>query len=119
MKPLLAKPGAYGRPSLSPDGPVLEGRLRTVGIVLFALIIAGLIIYTVFLVMEIRRNEQQNSTVNLRWAMGDTTLDLESAARAGVRWNIGVLSGAHAKEALERAPHTHLLDSVADLLRVF
>ena len=51
--------------------------------------------------------------------VGDTTLDLESAARAGVRWNIGVLSGAHAKEALERAPHTHLLDSVADLLRVF
>ena len=51
--------------------------------------------------------------------VGDTTLDLESAARAGVRWNIGVLSGAHAIEALKRAPHTHLLDSVADLLRVF
>ena len=38
--------------------------------------------------------------------VGDTTLDLESAARAGVRWNIGVLSGAHTREALERAPHT-------------
>ena len=47
--------------------------------------------------------------------IGDTTLDLESAARAGVKWNIGVLSGAHKREALERAPHTAIIESVADL----
>ena len=47
--------------------------------------------------------------------VGDTTMDLESAARAGVRWNVGVLSGAHAREALERAPHTHIIGSVADI----
>ena len=47
--------------------------------------------------------------------VGDTALDLESAARAGVRWNIGVLSGAHAREALERAPHTHIIESVKEL----
>ena len=47
--------------------------------------------------------------------VGDTALDLESAARAGVGWNIGVLSGAHSREALERAPHTHIIQSVADL----
>jgi phosphonatase-like hydrolase len=47
--------------------------------------------------------------------VGDTTLDLESAARAGVRWNIGVLSGAHRRDALEQAPHTRLIQSVADL----
>ena len=47
--------------------------------------------------------------------VGDTTLDLESAARAGVKWNIGVLSGAHAREALERAPHTQIIESVAAL----
>ena len=35
-----------------------------VGIVLFALIIAGLIVYTVFLVMEIRRNEEHDSFIN-------------------------------------------------------
>jgi len=35
-----------------------------VGLVLFALIIAGLIIYTVFLVMEIRRNEEHDSFIN-------------------------------------------------------
>jgi signal transduction histidine kinase len=34
------------------------------GLVLFALIIAGLIVYTVFLVMEIRRNEQHDSFIN-------------------------------------------------------
>jgi phosphonatase-like hydrolase len=47
--------------------------------------------------------------------VGDTTHDLESAARAAVRWNIGVLSGAHTGEALERAPHTEIIQSVADL----
>ena len=47
--------------------------------------------------------------------VGDTTLDLESAARAGVGWNIGVLSGAHKREALEGAPHTAIIESVADL----
>lgn len=47
--------------------------------------------------------------------VGDTTLDLESAARAGVKWNIGVLSGAHGREALEKAPHTHIIESVAQL----
>src|ERR671913_1382299 len=35
-----------------------------IGIVLFALIIAGLIVYPVFLVMEIRRNEEHDSFIN-------------------------------------------------------
>lgn len=52
---------------------------------------------------------------NLVANVGDTALDLESAARAGVRWNIGVLSGAHARETLERAPHTNIIVSVRDL----
>jgi two-component system, OmpR family, sensor histidine kinase SenX3 len=34
------------------------------GLVLFALIISGLIVYTVFLVMEIRRNEEHDSFIN-------------------------------------------------------
>ncbi len=34
------------------------------GVILFALIIAGLIVYTVFLVMEIRRNEAHDSFIN-------------------------------------------------------
>jgi phosphonatase-like hydrolase len=47
--------------------------------------------------------------------VGDTALDLESAARAGVKWNIGVLTGAHARETLERAPHTQLIGSIDEL----
>jgi phosphonatase-like hydrolase len=47
--------------------------------------------------------------------VGDTALDLEAASRAGVKWNIGVLSGAHARETLERAPHTQIIGSIADL----
>jgi phosphonatase-like hydrolase len=47
--------------------------------------------------------------------VGDTTLDLEAGHNAGVRWNIGVLSGAHDRAHLESVPHTHLLTSVADL----
>ena len=47
--------------------------------------------------------------------VGDTTLDLEAGHRAGVAWNIGVLSGAHAEADLRQAPHTHVLRSVADL----
>ena len=47
--------------------------------------------------------------------VGDTTLDLTAGFAAGVAWNIGVLSGAHAREAMAAAPHTHLIDSVAAL----
>lgn len=47
--------------------------------------------------------------------VGDTVLDLQAGWNAGVRWNIGVLSGAHTKEQLERVEHTHLLPSVAML----
>ena len=52
-------------------------------------------------------------------SVGDTTLDLQAGHSAGVRWNIGVLSGAHSRDQMERAPHTHLLLSVADLLALF
>jgi len=47
--------------------------------------------------------------------VGDTVLDLQAGQNAGVPTNIGVLSGAHTREQLEREPHTHLLLSVAEL----
>jgi phosphoglycolate phosphatase len=47
--------------------------------------------------------------------VGDTVLDLQAANHAHVGWNIGVLTGAHGRAALEAAPHTHLVDSVRDL----
>jgi phosphoglycolate phosphatase len=48
-------------------------------------------------------------------SVGDTVLDLRAGHNAGVRYNIGVLSGAHKRSQLEREPHTHLLQSVAEL----
>jgi len=46
---------------------------------------------------------------------GDTASDLLAGTRAGASVVAGVLTGAHGRAELEAAPHTHLLDSVADL----
>jgi phosphonatase-like hydrolase len=47
--------------------------------------------------------------------VGDTVSDLEAGARAGATIVAGVLTGAHTKEQLEAAPHTHLLHGVDEL----
>jgi phosphonatase-like hydrolase len=47
--------------------------------------------------------------------VGDTALDLQAGANAGVGWNIGVWSGAHDRATLLAAPHTHLCASVAEV----
>lgn len=47
--------------------------------------------------------------------IGDTPADLVSGYHAGCAGNIGVLSGANVREVLEKYPHTHILNSVADL----
>jgi phosphonatase-like hydrolase len=47
--------------------------------------------------------------------VGDTTNDLLSGYRAGASVLVGVLSGAHDREALETAPHTHIVDAVGQL----
>jgi phosphoglycolate phosphatase len=47
--------------------------------------------------------------------VGDTSSDLLAGTRSGASMVIGVLSGAHSRAELIRAPHTHVLDSVADL----
>jgi phosphoglycolate phosphatase len=46
---------------------------------------------------------------------GDTDNDLQAAARAGVGANLGVLSGAHDRVRLEKAPHDAILGSAAEL----
>jgi phosphonatase-like hydrolase len=46
-------------------------------------------------------------------SVGDTVADLEAGAAARAGWNVGVLTGAHGRERLSAAPHTHLLASVA------
>lgn len=46
---------------------------------------------------------------------GDTDNDLRAGARAGVGANVGVLSGAHDRARLEKAPHDAILASAAAL----
>lgn len=50
--------------------------------------------------------------------LGDTVLDLQAGFNAGVRLNMGTLSGAHDRKRMEREPHTLLVNSVADLPRL-
>jgi phosphoglycolate phosphatase-like HAD superfamily hydrolase len=47
--------------------------------------------------------------------VGDTALDLQAGFNAGVRMNVGVCSGAHPRARLAVEPHTHLIESVADI----
>ena len=48
-------------------------------------------------------------------AVGDTPLDLQAGANAGLRGVVGVLSGASTAERLRAEPQTHILPSVAEL----
>lgn len=50
--------------------------------------------------------------------VGDTAADLQAGNRAGAGLVIGVRSGQAPAESLLEAPHTHLIESVADLLPV-
>jgi phosphonatase-like hydrolase len=67
--------------------------------------------FLIFRAMERTNVRSVHEVVNV----GDTALDLTAGYNAGVRWNVGVLTGAHDRETLSRAPHTHLIESVAEL----
>jgi phosphonatase-like hydrolase len=67
--------------------------------------------YLIFRAMEATSASSVHRVANV----GDTTLDLQAGYNAGVRWNIGVLSGAHDRQSLASVPHTHLLPSVAEV----
>ena len=67
--------------------------------------------YLIFRAMELTGTINPNYVVNV----GDTKMDLEAGYNARVRLNVGVLSGAHDRETLEQAPHTHILSSIAKL----
>lgn len=51
--------------------------------------------------------------------VGDTVSDLEAGFNAGVRWNIGVLSGAHSETQLKSCPYGEIITSVKELPSVF
>ena len=47
--------------------------------------------------------------------VGDTPLDLQAGSNAGAAGVVGVLSGTHNLETLQREPHTHIIHSIAEL----
>jgi len=67
--------------------------------------------YLIFRAMEATGTMSVRSVANV----GDTVLDLKAGHNAGVRWNVGVLSGAHNRQLMEQAPHTHVLQSITEL----
>jgi phosphonatase-like hydrolase len=67
--------------------------------------------FLIFRAMEATGTTSVHRVMNV----GDTVLDLEAGRNAGVGKNIGVLSGAHSFEQLEKAPHTRLIPSVAEI----
>jgi phosphonatase-like hydrolase len=67
--------------------------------------------YIIFRAMEATGVKSVKEVV----VVGDTPLDLQSGSNAGVAGVIGVLTGAHRRETLEREPHTHIINSVAEL----
>jgi len=67
--------------------------------------------YLIFRAMEATGVKSVREVVNV----GDTPLDLQSGSNAGVAGVVGVLTGSHGRELLEREPHTHVIKSVAEL----
>jgi phosphonatase-like hydrolase len=50
--------------------------------------------------------------------VGDTVRDMAAGWNAGVSYRVAVLTGAHTRATLSAAPHTHIVDSVADVPRL-
>lgn len=67
--------------------------------------------YMIFRAMEAARVMNVSEVMNV----GDTPLDLQAAANAGVRANVGVLTGIYGAERLSREKPTHILSSIAEL----
>lgn len=65
----------------------------------------------IYHLMEVTGVEDAADVVKL----GDAPSDLEEGDRAGCRLVIGVTQGSHTRDELAPYPHTHLIDTVADL----
>lgn len=67
--------------------------------------------YLIFRAMELADVQDVGEVL----VAGDTVNDVTAGSRAGARFVVGVLSGAHTVAELGAARHTHLLASVADI----
>lgn len=68
-----------------------------------------------FLIQEAMRRTKVVS-VSAVASIGDTVPDLQAGVNAGIRWNLGVLTGAHDITRLSGVDGAIILKSVADLL---
>jgi signal transduction histidine kinase len=86
------------------------GRIMPIifGVVLFALIIAGLIVYTVFLVLEIKRNEEHDTFINA------VTHELKTPI-ASIRLYLETLQSREVSEARRREFYDIMLADAARL----
>ena len=67
--------------------------------------------YMIFRAMEVTGVQNVNEVMNI----GDTPLDLQAGSNVGVVGVVGVLTGTHTRESLQKQPHTHIINSVAEL----
>src|SRR4249920_1753673 len=86
-----------------------EGVLLFLGVIFFALLIAGLIVNTSFLVREIRRNEQHDSFINA------VTHELKTPI-ASIRLYLQTLQHRDVDEAQRREFYRLMLDDTDRLL---
>jgi phosphonatase-like hydrolase len=50
--------------------------------------------------------------------IGDTESDLGEGTAAGCKYVIGVTTGAQPRSVLEKAPHTHLVDNIYEVVKI-
>jgi len=67
--------------------------------------------FMIFRALEAAGVQDVRQVINV----GDTPLDLQSGNNAGVRGVVGVLTGAHDRESLQREPHSNIVGSIAEL----
>src|SRR5262250_1859350 len=87
-----------------------EGVLLFFGLIFFALIIAGMIVNTIFLVREIRRNEQHDSFINA------VTHELKTPI-ASIRLYLETLQSREVDETHRKEFYSVMLTDTARLLR--
>ncbi len=66
------------------------------------------------MIVELMRRTQVGDARRVA-KVGDTPADLEEGANAGCGLIVGVTQGTHRRHELERHPHTHLIETIADL----
>jgi len=68
----------------------------------------------IFKSMALTRVSQSEHVVKV----GDTASDMQEGTSAGCKWVVGITSGAYSREDLMKEPHTHLINTIPELLPI-